>query len=107
MVACDGAGYIVRADDPGDWSEVACWPVRIIRVVPSHDLLVLGDFTEFVAYGRDGLRWRSQRLAWDDLSLIAIRDDRLIAGGWHLETDRVVEFEVELATGSAVGQPYP
>jgi hypothetical protein len=106
FVACDGAGYIVRAEDPVDWSDVACLPVRIVCVVPSHQLLVLGDFTDLVAYGRQGLAWQSGRLVWDELSIVAVHDDHLVARGWHAPTNRTVEFEVDLATGEAIGPPH-
>jgi hypothetical protein len=54
-VVSDGAGYIVEPSIPESWGEIPLAPVRSHCVVREMDLVVLGDFTGFIAYGRHGI----------------------------------------------------
>lgn len=106
LVACNGAGYIVHAEDPNDWAEVACTPVRGVLPVPAYDLVLVWDFTTLAAYDRDGLRWQTDRLVWDWLSILDISEGYVLAQGFNAPMDRDDQFRVEISSGRAVGQPY-
>jgi hypothetical protein len=106
LVVCEGAGYIVCANDPTDWGEARADPVMSVLAVGSHDLVVIGDLTDLAAYGRHGLEWESGRLVWDDLAIDGIVGNTLHARGFDLSLDGDAEFEVDLMTGQARGAPF-
>lgn len=105
-VVCEGSGYIVSAADPNEWQEVAIFPITDLRVVASHDLVVFADFTNLRAYGASGEVWNSGRLVWDDLKIVRIEPEHIVARGWNAPDDSVDEFTVDLASGEPQGQPY-
>jgi hypothetical protein len=93
LAVCEGAGYIVCANDPTDWSEAEAIPVRSVLAVESHELVVIGGFTDLAAYGRRGLEWASGRLVWDDLAVDGVFGNSLRARGFNPLFDRDDEFE--------------
>lgn len=104
-----GAAYIVRTDSrlvtdlfDGDW------PVTDVAVSADHGLVVLADFISLVAFGAEGIVWETPRLVWDDLEIVAITRDALIAKGFNAPggTTSYPEFQVDLRTGEARGAPY-
>jgi hypothetical protein len=99
-----GGGVVVRADDPTRTYEIDCFPVTETFAVPDQGLVLFADFTNLIAYGRDGVRWRSRRLALDEVRVDGVEDDTLhvsgFFGGGH------ERFVVDLATGEASGQPF-
>jgi hypothetical protein len=102
-----GSGMIVRADDPLTTSEIESWPITGYLVVPDSDLVVFADFTNLVAYGREGIAWRSRRLALDDLKIIRSEDDVLHVTGFFGDLDEEdVPFSVDLRSGEGAGQPW-
>jgi hypothetical protein len=103
-VVFEGAGVVVRADDPTQTYEVDCFPVTDTIVVRERRLVVFADFTNLVAYGAEGVVWRSRRLALDDLRIEGVEGDALrVAGFFGGSSDR---FLVNLQTGEASGQPF-
>jgi hypothetical protein len=99
-----GGAVVVRADDPSETYEIDTYLVRGTFVVPKRGVVVFADHTNLTAYGRDGLLWRSRRLALDDLRVEGIEGDSLIVSGFF--GDRTYRFRVDLATGQAAGQPF-
>ena len=96
---------VVRANDPLATHEIESWPVTGYFVVPNVELVVFADFTNLVAYGREGVAWRSRRLALDDLKIVRPEDHVLhVIGFFGDEED--VPFTVDLRTGDAQGQPW-
>ena len=68
-IVSSGSGYWICVDDPDDWEEVRCMPVRSVNPVPEAGVIVFGDLTSLVAYGADGLKWETERLGSDDLEV--------------------------------------
>ncbi|RKI73416.1 hypothetical protein D7X55_05290 [Corallococcus sp. AB049A] len=102
-VVSRGAGYLVTARDPSAWEAVQALPVTDVRVAPSAGIVVFADFTELVAYGAEGLRWRTKRLAWDGLKIVQVTERSIIGEYWDMRTEAMQTFEVDLATGSQEG----
>jgi hypothetical protein len=103
------AAYVVRSDDPALTFQVEADPVRGVCVDPAHGLVVFADYSNLIAYGRDGVVWRSARLVWDDLEIIGVDGDSLLVSGFNPTRGRSgeqVEFEVDLRTGEAPDRPY-
>lgn len=75
-VVSDGAGYIVRVDDPTSWTFIEGDSVMHVLPVPTRNLLVVADNGSVVAYGRTGVAWRTQ-LPADGLEFAALTDDQI------------------------------
>ena len=105
-VIVEGAGYVVDAYNPNVCEEVRAVPIVDARAIPVAGVVVFANYTELVAYGESGMKWRTKRLAWDGLKVIAIRDHTLVGEYWDLE-DRMRPFEVHLLTGVARGGVEP
>jgi hypothetical protein len=104
-VAYAGGGVVVRTDEPTNSYEIDCDPITGFVAVPERELLVFCDFLGLVAYGRDGLLWRSPRLALDDLRIDGLDGDDLHVAG-YFGSQKLDSFVVDLATGLPRGQPF-
>jgi len=56
-----------------------------------------------LAYGEQGVKWRTMRLAWDGLKIVAIGDETLVGEYWDIRKEAMQRFQVDLATGAARG----
>lgn len=102
-VVSRGAGYLVPVRDPSAWEAVQALPVTDVRAVPSAGIVVFADFTELMAYGAEGLRWRTQRLSWDGFKIVQVTERSIIGEYWDMRTEAMQTFEVDLATGAQKG----
>jgi len=103
-VVYGGSAVVVRADDPQDTYEIDTYPVTQMFVVAERGMVVFANFTNLTAYSADGLLWRSQRLALDEVRVEGIGGDALtVYGFFGASSDR---FSVDLATGEPSGQPF-
>jgi hypothetical protein len=75
-------------------------------VVASHELVVFAEYTHLSAYGTAGLAWESDRLVWDDLHVLRIEGDTLIAEGFDAPRNGMAKFAVDLATGASADAPF-
>jgi len=102
-VVAKGEGYIVSADDPRQWEMVRANPIIDVRPIPACGIIVFANFTEMVAYGQEGIRWRTKRLAWDDLKITEVSDTFIKGEFWDIRSEAMASFVVDLATGSHKG----
>ena len=96
FVAAGGRPYLVRADDPDDWSRLDRLPRHLEAV---GDRLLLLDDTVLAAYDGDGLAWES-----DDVTgaqWLGVLDDE-----GHLRAGDVLH-RVDLRHGRTVSEPMP
>ena len=100
-----GGGVVVRADDPTRTYEIDAYPVTGTYVVPERGIVVFADFTSLAAYDDGDLRWRSRRLALDDVRVEGVDGDALRVAGFF-GGGRLDRFIVDLATGEASGQRF-
>lgn len=98
-----GAGVIVNVIDPTSWELIDCHPICHVVTSRKHEILVFGNLTEFIAYGKDGIAWRSQRVGWSDLNVTEVSDDYINGFVWDIRSEENVDFCLELATGSHSG----
>jgi len=105
-VVSRGTAYIVEADNPEIWEELPVMPVLDIRQIPNHQLLVFADFTRLIAYGRDGLVWKSSRLCSDDLTIHEVTDNSIDGVGYDpADSSGKVSFAVDIRTGRSLSPP--
>jgi hypothetical protein len=101
-----GYGYLIDTSAPARWEQLEYRPVTAIRALPGHGLLVFAGFHSLLAWGRDGAAWQTARLSWEGVRITGIEGDTLIGLGWELESDRELEFAVNLKTGEHRGGGY-
>lgn len=99
-----GGGVVVKADEPTRNYEIDCYPITGTFSAPSRSIVLFADFTNLIAYGRDGLIWRSRRLALDDLRVESVEGDSAHVSGFFGGSSE--HFVVDLTTGEASGRPF-
>jgi len=105
-VAAGGYVYLIDTAEPARWEQVEYRPVTEILAVADHELLIFASFHSLLAWGRHGKAWQTGRLSWDGVRITGIRAETLIGTGWEMNTDRELEFEVNLNTGEHRGGGY-
>jgi hypothetical protein len=103
FVVCAGTGYLVDVQHPERHEIVSCYPICSVRGIREPGLVLFGNFTQLVAYGSDGLLWKSAHLVSDDLQIKDVHDRFLSIEGLDAAAGRTVQVEVDLGTGK-VGQ---
>jgi hypothetical protein len=106
-VVTEGRGYVVRADEPTEWFEIALYPITEVRVAVEERLVVFADFTNLVAYGADGLAWETPRLSWDGLRISEIVAGEIRGLGWDAADEDWASFTVDARTGESAGGASP
>jgi len=106
-VVVGGYAYVVKAANPAIWFRIEQKPVTALRVVEEHRLILFAGFTTITALGSSGIKWTTERLSWDGLSLGEIRSGKLYGKGWDAIANREVSFEVDLESGQHSGGARP
>lgn len=106
-VVSRGVAYIVPVANAEAYEVVKLRPVCHVVPVPSLGMIVFGDFTKVIAFGREGKLWTTHRLSWDGLELSGVEDERLIGTGWDAPGQKRVSFSVDLKTGDHEGGSAP
>ena len=102
-----GYAYVVDTGAPERSTHVALKPVAEVLVLAAHGLLVFVGFHALVAWGVDGMAWRTARLSWEGVRVSGVEGDALRGFGWDMRTDREVEFSIDLKTGAHTGGGFP
>jgi hypothetical protein len=102
-----GYAYVVTAADPSQWFRIEQKPVVALRVVEDHHLILFAGFTTITALGVSGIKWTTERLSWEGVSLDEIHSGQLHGKGWDAIANREVPFEVDLESGQHSGGARP
>lgn len=102
-VVANGAGYVVAAAKPDEWEVVPAVPIVDVQVALAANVVVFANNTELLAYDMTGLKWRTKRIAWDSLSIVAMHERTLVGEYWDMRQEATQRFEVDLATGEVRG----
>lgn len=102
-VVARGAGYVVTAAKTDDWEMVRAIPIIDVRALPGAGLVVFANYTELLAFGKEGMKWQTKRIAWDGLKIVAVGDQTIVGEYWDIREEAMQRFEVDLATGAARG----
>ena len=106
LVVSRGQGFYVSADKVRS-ELVPLDPVMDVCAAPDAGLLIMHDFTRFVAYGDSGMAWETPCLSWDGISSVEVDGVVLRGAGWDEPTGKNADFEIQLATGSFSGGSSP
>jgi hypothetical protein len=102
-VVARGEGYFVTASKPETWESVGAKPVADVRTVYAQGIIVFADHTRLWAYGPAGLKWKTNRLAWDGLKITEITSTSIVGEFWDVSSEATANFVVDLANGSHEG----
>jgi hypothetical protein len=103
LAVAGGYAYVIDTAAPDHCLHLPLRPVTQILPAPSAGIILLAGFHTVIAIDATGLRWQSDRLSWEGITLTEVRDNHLHGTGWNLHTDREVPFTIDLATGSHQG----
>ena len=106
-VVATGNAYLVNVFNPNQWTEVDVDPVMDVRAITDGGLVVFADFTELTAYDAGGMKWRTDRLAYDGLRIDRIDASGIHGVGWNAPTERLLPFVIDPATGRGTSEAYP
>jgi hypothetical protein len=101
-VISKGEAYLVNCEQPEICEQLSIRPVLDARSVAEHQLLLLGDFTSLVGYGKSGLVWTSSRLCWDELKILKITRDSVEGIGYDPINQGESRFAVDIRTGRSL-----
>jgi hypothetical protein len=103
LAVAGGYAYLINTQAPEHCLHLPLRPVTQILPAPPASLILLAGFHNILAVDADGLRWQSERLSWEGVTMTDARDNQLHGTGWNLHTDREVPFTIDLATGTHEG----
>ncbi len=102
-VVSKGNGYLVSAGEPQDWESIKAIPIIDARSFPKSGIIVFAHFTGLVAYGDKGIRWKTERLSWDNLKIISTTEREITGEFWDIRSESTQRFVVDLVTGNHSG----
>jgi hypothetical protein len=106
-VVAGGRAYWVSARDDRGYDILPVYPVQDVRAILESDLLILVDYTEIAAIGREGLRWISDRISWDGIHILHADARGIIGQAWDAAAEQRVGFFVDTETGRLEGGSAP
>jgi hypothetical protein len=101
-----GYAYLIDSRNPTQWEQVEYRPVTAVTPILHKTLILFAGFHSLLAWGPEGNVWKTARLSWDGVRITAVRDQTLTGLGWDMNTDRELEFEVNLNNGEHRGGGY-
>jgi hypothetical protein len=103
LAVAGGYAYVIDTLAPDHCVHLPLRPVTQILSAPSAGLILLAGFHNVLALDANGIRWQSERLSWEGISLTHTDAHHLHGTGWNLHADRDVPFTVNLLTGEHEG----
>ena len=98
-----GYAYIANIASPDQPTLIEQRPVTEIRANPSHGLLLLAGFHDIVAWGAQGIAWRTRRITDEGLKLGAMAGDEIFGTAWDMRSDKEIPFTLDVRTGEVDG----
>jgi hypothetical protein len=80
--------------------------VDSIIPVPTANMVIFGDSTNFMAYGSGGLRWQSRRVSWDGIRFVTIENNEIVGEAWTPIGEMWQPFAVNITSGDLRGGSY-
>ena len=106
LVIAGGYGYRTDTLHPEQCEFLPLRPIAAALPAPEHGLLLLAGFHSVLALGAKGVRWQTERLSWEGVTLREVRGGKLYGEGWDMFADREVPFAIDLLTGTHEGGGY-
>ncbi|MFZ3069972.1 MAG: hypothetical protein WA110_02475 [Anaerolineaceae bacterium] len=97
-VVSRGVGYVVRIDEPTDYTELPFVPIVHAFWVEKMKITIFATFRDLIAYSRNGVLWKISNLAQDGFTITSLTDTH-IKGITTNNFPQNNSFEVCIATG--------
>jgi hypothetical protein len=98
-----GYAYMVDTATPERCVQIPLRPAVEVLTLPEYGLMIFVGFHSIVAWGHEGLAWESARLSSEGIRVTGVEDGELRGFGWDLQTDKEVEFALDVKTGKHRG----
>ena len=102
-IVSNGEGYFVNTSIPTEWEAIRAMPIKDVRSILAQEIIVFADYTDLVAYGRTGVKWKTERLVLDELKITEVTDISIKGEGWNPFDETRKNFIVDAATGRHEG----
>ena len=94
-----GYAYVIDTTVPERFTMIEFRPVLEVRAIVDQRLLLFVGHREMIAWGADGLAWKSAKLSDEGITITSIENGVLRGIGWEMMTDKERGFTVDLKTG--------
>ena len=98
-IVAAGQAYRVAPRSPESCETIPCVPITRASTASASRLAIFVDFTRICAYDAWGLKWTTERISSDGISVAAVDDDSFCGTAWDAATQRTLNFRVTLADG--------
>jgi hypothetical protein len=98
-VVAQGEAYVVDAFEPARFKVLPAAPVMEVHSVVERRLLIFVTPWELLAWGPDGMAWRTTRLAIDGIKVTEVTPEEIRGLSDHPDREGL-RFAVDLRTGS-------
>lgn len=96
-VIAKGTGFLVNVLNPADSRELQVAPIRAVFQLADRNMLIFNNFTDVFAWNSNGLAWKTDRLASDDLEITRV--DSVHIYGRAFKYGRSINFIIDTETG--------
>ena len=94
-----GYAYVIDTTAPERFTMIGFRPVLEVRAAVEAWLLLFVGHHGILAWGADGLVWRSEKLSDEGVTITAVEGGVVRGVGWNMMTDKDAPFAVDLDTG--------
>lgn len=107
LIVSGGYAYLIDTLHPETCQQLPCRPATSVLAAPEDGLLLLADFWSVLAIDGRGVRWQTERLSAEGVTMERVENGTLHGMGWKYETNTDVPFTVDLRTGCHEGGVTP
>jgi hypothetical protein len=100
-VVNNGSGYFVSSHDPNQWTLIRAFPIKQLLILKEENLILFVDYTSITAYNSTGLRWVSDRISMDGLSVEEVKGNKIYGKYRDLRSECESTFVLDLGTGKS------
>ena len=97
-----GYAYLIDTTAPQRFTMLSFRPVLQVRVLLAEQLLLFVGHRALLAWGAGGLKWESENLSAEGITLTGIEPGVLHGLGWDLMADKETPFALDLRTGQVI-----
>ena len=97
-----GYAYLIDTSAPERFAMIAYRPVMDVRSAVVEGLLLFVGHRGILAWSAEGLRWESEKLSDEGVTVTSLEGGLVRGLGWELMSDRESAFALDLRTGLRV-----
>ncbi len=97
-----GYAYLIDTTSPERFAMIEFRPVLEVRAVAEAQLLLFVGHREIIAWGAEGVAWKSAKLSDEGVTITKIAEGVLHGTGWEMMTDKERPFALDLQSGLVI-----